>query len=77
MAHNKDVTCTKCGAENAVIVFPMGVPGGKDYEQAYCKICGTQVDEQRTDGYLQTVLKQTTKNTQILNELGKSYDDFM
>lgn len=49
-------SCPECGARVRVIEHPMGVPGGKDREQAHCPACGALVAEMITDGYLRAEL---------------------
>ena len=42
--------------------MPMGVPGGKDTEEAYCPICGTLLYKAMTDGwYEKSVVSPPTK----------------
>ena len=51
--------CPGCNARVRVVEFPMGVPGGKDREQAYCPVCGALVDEMITDGFIRAELVET------------------
>lgn len=62
MAHSHEKECPTCGAVIYIHVMPMGVPGGKDKEEAYCPICGTLLYTAMTDGWLVChVKKEPTK----------------
>ena len=52
----ESMVCPGCGAHVQVFDERMGVPGGKDREQAYCPACGALVVEMITDGFLRVVL---------------------
>ena len=61
MAHSHDKECPTCGAVIHIQVMPMGVPGGKDTEKAYCPICRTLLYTAMTDGWFETsIVKQPT-----------------
>lgn len=51
-----ETECENCGAKVRVKERPMGVPGGKDKEQAYCPNCNHLVAEHMTDGFLDVEL---------------------
>ena len=57
-------TCPNCKAEVIVHELPMGVPGGKDREDAYCPSCGTVVTSIMTDGFVRTELADSETNQQ-------------
>ena len=62
MAHSYEKECPNCGALVYIHVMPMGVPGGKDKEEAYCPICGTLLYSAMTDGWFNTnVVSPPTK----------------
>lgn len=48
--------CDNCGAKIKVVERSMGVPGGKEREQAYCPQCRALVAEEVTDGTLDAYL---------------------
>ncbi len=52
MGWNYEITCPKCDAKLKIIERPMGVPGGKEKEQAYCPKCHELVAEHMTDGFI-------------------------
>lgn len=52
MGWNYETECKECGAKIKVTERPMGVPGGKEKEQAYCPQCNALVAEHMTDGFL-------------------------
>lgn len=52
MGWNYETTCPKCNAKLHIIERPMGVPGGKEKEQAYCPICHELIAEHMTDGFI-------------------------
>lgn len=54
MARNFEVKCPSCGTLVAVIERPMGVPGGKEREEANCPVCGEIVYTGITDGWFNT-----------------------
>lgn len=54
MAINFEVKCPCCGTLVGVIERPMGVPGGKDSEEANCPLCNTVVYKGMTDGWFDT-----------------------
>ena len=43
--------CNNCGTIISVIEHPMGVPGGKEREEAYCPVCGNIIYSAITDGW--------------------------
>ena len=53
MAHSHEKICPTCEATVYIRVVPMGVPGGKTKEEAYCPICGTLLYEAMTDGWFE------------------------
>lgn len=62
MAHSHEKECPTCGAVIYIHVMPMGVPGGKDKEEAYCPICSTLLYTAMTDGWFEChVKKEPTK----------------
>jgi len=56
MGWNYETSCSNCGAKLKIIERPMGVPGGKDKEQAYCPQCQKLVAEHMTDGFINAYL---------------------
>jgi len=56
MSWNYEVECKKCKSLVKVTERPMGVPGGKEKEQAYCPNCKELVAEHMTDGFLDAIL---------------------
>ena len=61
MAHSHDKECPTCGAIIHIHVTPMGVPGGKEKEEAYCPICRTLLYTAMTDGWFDcSVIMQQT-----------------
>lgn len=54
MSYSNEMECPnpECGVKLRIIERPMGVPGGKEKEQAFCPKCHTLVDELMTDGFL-------------------------
>jgi len=52
MGWNYETTCPACGIRLRIVERPMGVPGGKDKEQAYCPKCNELVAEHMTDGFI-------------------------
>ena len=52
MGMSYDTKCKKCGAQVRITERPMGVPGGKEKEQAFCPKCNTVVAEFMTDGFI-------------------------
>lgn len=62
MAHSHNKQCPTCGAVIFIQEMPMGVPGGKEKEEAYCPICGTLLYEAMTDGRFEcSIVKQPNK----------------
>lgn len=62
MAHSHRKECPNCGAVIYIQEMPMGVPGGKDTEEAYCPICGTLLYTAMTDGWFEkSVVSPPTK----------------
>lgn len=57
-----DRKCEKCGANVRITVTSMGVPGGKDKEQAYCPKCNFLISEHMTDGFVRTDIIQDEPN---------------
>ncbi len=51
-----DIKCKECSANVKVTVTSMGVPGGKDKEQAYCPKCHFLLGEHMTDGFVRTAI---------------------
>ena len=49
-----NIRCEKCGTIVGVVERPMGVPGGKEREEANCPICGNEVYSGMTDGWIDT-----------------------
>ena len=61
MSHSHNKECPTCGAVIYIHEMPMGVPGGKDKEEAYCPICQTPLYTAMTDGWFNcSVVKQPT-----------------
>jgi uncharacterized paraquat-inducible protein A len=56
MGWSYETNCTNCGARLKIVERPMGVPGGKDKEQAYCPKCRELVAEHMTDGFINAYL---------------------
>lgn len=56
MGWNYDTTCENCQSKVHIIERSMGVPGGKEKEQAYCPVCGWLVAEHMTDGFIDATL---------------------
>lgn len=56
MGWDYETKCKKCGAKVSITERSMGVPGGKEKEQAYCPKCGVLVAEHITDGFIDTSL---------------------
>ena len=56
MGWNYETSCTSCGAKLKIVERPMGAPGGKDMEQAYCPKCRELVAEHMTDGFINAYL---------------------
>lgn len=56
MFYGDEKICPGCGVKLRIVEEPMGVPGGKDKEQAYCPRCRTLVAERMTDGFLRAEL---------------------
>lgn len=56
MGWNYDTTCENCKTNIHISERPMGVPGGKEKEQAYCPKCGHLVAEHITDGSLNATI---------------------
>lgn len=54
MANNFTKKCPNCGTIVGFIERPMGVPGGKDRENADCPICGKVFYSGMTDGWFDT-----------------------
>lgn len=54
MANNFTKKCPNCGTIVGIIERPMGVPGGKDRENADCPICGKVLYSGMTDGWFDT-----------------------
>ena len=50
MAHSHTKKCPTCGAEIYIQIVPMGVPGGKETEEANCPICNTFLYTEMIDG---------------------------
>lgn len=53
-ARNHETQCKKCGKHVFVFEHLMGVPGGKEKEEATCPNCGNVVYEAMTDGWFET-----------------------
>lgn len=52
MYHEKGkYECPNCGAILKVSEYQMGVPGGKEREEAICPICNTILFSEVTDGW--------------------------
>lgn len=58
MGWNYETQCKECGAKVRVTERPMGVPGGKEKEQAYCPKCHALVAQHMTDGFIDAHLIQ-------------------
>ena len=56
-----ETVCPKCKAKLRIVERPMGVPGGKEKEQAYCPKCKELVSERITDGFLDAYLIENDK----------------
>lgn len=56
MGWGYETSCTKCGSKLKIVESPMGVPGGKEKEQAYCPKCHELVAEHMTDGFIRACL---------------------
>jgi endogenous inhibitor of DNA gyrase (YacG/DUF329 family) len=57
-----EINCPQCGAKLQIVERSMGVPGGKEKEQANCPICNTQVVEHMTDGFIDARLIEEEKS---------------
>ncbi|MFP4132615.1 MAG: hypothetical protein ACLFRN_00315 [Halothece sp.] len=53
---NDLIECPNCGVKLKVVETPMGVPGGKTREEAFCPKCRTVVANTVTDGFLDAYL---------------------
>jgi hypothetical protein len=56
MGWNYETVCKKCGAKLQIVERGMGVPGGKEKEQAHCPKCNELVAEHMTDGFIDATL---------------------
>lgn len=56
MARNFEVKCPNCGTLVGVIERPMGVPGGKECEEANCPVCCEIIYTGMTDGWFDTAV---------------------
>lgn len=56
MGWDYETKCDNCGAQVKIHEEPMGVPGGKEKEQAYCPKCNHLVAEHMTDGFIRATL---------------------
>lgn len=56
MAYNHNVKCPNCGTIVGVIERPMGVPGGKEREEASCPVCHEIIYSAITDGWFDTTV---------------------
>lgn len=54
MSWNFSKKCPYCGTIVGVVEQPMGVPGGKEREEANCPVCGEAVFSAMTDGWFNT-----------------------
>lgn len=54
MSWNLKEKCPTCGTIVGISERPMGVPGGKEREEAGCPVCGTVVFSAMTDGWFDT-----------------------
>lgn len=54
MSWNFSTKCPVCDTIVGVVEQPMGVPGGKEREEANCPICGEVVFSAMTDGWFNT-----------------------
>lgn len=52
MGWDYETECTKCRTKLRISERSMGIPGGKEKEQAYCPKCGELVAEHMTDGFI-------------------------
>lgn len=56
MNQDYETKCGKCGAKVRIMELSMGVPGGKEKEQADCPSCGNLIAEFMTDGTIRASL---------------------
>jgi C4-type Zn-finger protein len=56
MGWDYEVGCSKCSSKLRITERSMGIPGGKEKEQAYCPVCGELVAEHMTDGFINAQL---------------------
>jgi len=57
MGYHYETTCKECGIDIIITERPMGVPGGKEQEQAYCPKCNALIAEHMTDGFIDASLR--------------------
>lgn len=51
--------CPRCGASIKVSEYMMGVPGGKEREEAICPICKNVLFSEVTDGWFDVSVTST------------------
>lgn len=51
--------CPRCGASIKVSEYRMGVPGGKEREEAICPICKKVLFSEVTDGWFDVSITST------------------
>lgn len=51
--------CPRCGASIKVSEYRMGVPGGKEREEAICPICKNVLFSEVTDGWFDVSITST------------------
>ena len=56
MSWNFSIKCPCCGTIVGVVEQPMGVPGGKEREEANCPICREVVFSAMIDGWFNTTI---------------------
>jgi hypothetical protein len=64
MGWNYDTVCENCKAKIHISERSMGVPGGKEKEQADCPACGHLVAEHMTDGFIDATVINEKKQAE-------------
>ncbi len=62
--------CDNCKKYVHVLEFPMGVPGGKEREEARCPNCSNVVYEAMTDGYFNATIVSEDEYNKDKNRIG-------
>jgi len=62
MPYNFTEKCPNCGVLVAIVEYPMGVPGGKEREEANCPNCGETLFSAMTDGWFSTEVVSEKQN---------------